>query len=198
MDVEEKYREYVGQSPPRWGHGPWWVSLVINVFPKAGCRTQIWCSSAPDLQVEVANQIHYGFARWVPAMEIGPFESEEEALGFFKLWGQTASKDRLSQVLWGLTLFNKYRQDYGLELRPGRASDLVPDDGALKAFADAQAETKKTKRGRGGDVFSRRYRIWEMTPPPVKRVTCGEASARRVIREKRKKEARRRKLQIIT
>jgi hypothetical protein len=183
----DTYREFVGSDPPRRGNGPWWLVLAINTAPKARSKTQMWCHSNPALQLVMANQVERGFSKWVPAIEIGPFRYERSANAFFQLWGKQASKERGSRVLWALLLFEVYREDEDLQLNICDADALKMTEEQLLEFSREREQAARDKRGRTGNLFSRRHRIWDLQPPLERRVTAGDVTARRERRAKRKR-----------
>ena len=182
------YQEYLNDGPPRRGHGPWWVVLAFNVAPKARLKTDIWFHSTPALQIAVANHTERGFSHWIPAVEIGPFRYERAAATFYQLWCTKASKERTSRVLWGFALYEMYKDEENLQLNVCADEALKLEGAEADKFAAEQQEALREKRGRYGDMYSRRHRLWDMSPSEERRVSCGSLSASRVLRERHKRQ----------
>ena len=183
-DLPTMYKDYLGDGPPRRGHGPWWVVVVFNIAPGARQKTDILFHSSPALQLAVANRVEKGFSKWVPAIEIGPFRYERAAAAFFDMLCINSSKERISRILWSLVLFDIYNDELHVELNICDTNLLTLTDDDVERFKQDRAEAMREKRGRHGDLYSRRNRIWDMSPTEQRRVTCGSLSISRAIREK--------------
>lgn len=181
------YEKFLGEQPLRRGHGPWWLTLAVNIAPKARPKSQIWFHSNPDLQLAVANHTERGFSVWRSAIEIGPFKSEKAAHGFFQLWGKNSSKDRGSRVLWAMLLHDVYKTREGIGMFIADPETLVLSPEELSEFQAAQRQAQLKRRGRMGDVYTRRTRVWEMERPIEQRISAGGGYIRREILKKKAK-----------
>jgi hypothetical protein len=185
------YQQYLDDGPPRRGHGPWWVVLAFNIAPKARLKTDIWFHSTPALQIAVANHTERGFSRWVPALEVGPFRYERSAATFYEMWCSKSSKERTSRVLWCFALYEMYKDEENLQLNVCSEEALRLQEDEAKKFAVQQRAAQKEKRGRYGDMYSRRHRLWDMSPEEDRRVTCGSLGASRALRERHRRQRNR-------